>query len=147
VTRTPLITIKHPQYPAFRVLLHAYEIRGIVVPRGFVWDGCSHPSATRWMLGDPFDGPLRDAPLLHDYLYETQRVPREIADELFHRQLLADGAGRVRAGLMWAAVRVAASGHYKRSSDWPKFILEDTLTSWAAAVKTEVLPLFSVDNL
>lgn len=139
--RAPLHVIAHPRYPAFRILLRAKEVRGFVVPRGFVWDGCSIPGIVRGVIGTPYDGPQRDAGLLHDYLYETWKVTRKDADELFYRQLLDDGASRAKAYLMWSAVRLFAAGHYKQSSDWPKFIEESELRKLEAHSEISVLPV------
>lgn len=140
--RAPLPVIKHPQYPEFRVLLRAHQIRGFIVPRGFVWDGCSIPSAVRWLIGDPYDGPQRDAGLLHDYLYEKWKVQRAIADELFLRQLVDDGASQSKALTMWSAVRLFASGHYGKQSPWPKFVDETQLRRWELTHEVGSLPLF-----
>lgn len=140
--RAPLPVIKHPLYPEFRVLLRAHEIRGFVVPRGFVWDGCSIPPSVRWMIGDPYDGPQRDAGLLHDYLYETWAVSRSTADTLFLRQLLQDRASQAKAITMWSAVRLFGASRYADNADWPKFVDETQLKRWETTHEVGSLPLF-----
>jgi hypothetical protein len=140
--RKPIPTIVHPLHPEFRILLRDWEIRGFTIPRGYVWDGASIPGLIRPWMGDPFEGPNRDSGLLHDYLYEVAKVPRAQADELFYRELLADGDGSVEAKLKWSAVRMFAGGHYGSKAEWPKFIDEPTLRAWETRVPMEPLPLF-----
>ncbi|MBK9949917.1 MAG: DUF1353 domain-containing protein [Nitrospira sp.] len=140
--RAPIPTIVHPLYPELRVLLCEQEIRGITIPRGFVWDGASIPGVIRPWMGDPFEGPNRDAGLLHDYLYATCYIPRGQSDELFHRELLADGDAAYEAYLKWAAVRVAGAKHYGAKREWSKFVSEKTLRAWEVQTPIEPLPLF-----
>lgn len=142
--RPPLPTIVHPLHPEFRVLLVAVKIREITVPRGYVWDGASIPGLVRPFMGEPFVGAHRDAGLLHDYLYETCKVSRSQADELFYRELLADGDSKPSAYLKWLAVRTAAASHYGGKPPWPKFIDEATLKVWETQVKIEPLPFLGV---
>lgn len=138
--RKPIPTVVHPLHPEFRILLVEQKIRGFTIPRGYVWDGTSIPGLIRPLMGEPYEGPHRDAGLLHDYLYETMSVPRAQADELFYRELLADGDSKVAAYLKWAAVRTAAASHYGSKSEWPKFVDEQTLNVIEATVKVEPLP-------
>lgn len=140
--RKPIPTIVHPLHPEFRVLLWEQEIRGFKIPRGYVWDGASIPGIIRPWMGDPFEGPNRDAGLLHDYLYSTCKVPRAPADELFYRELIADGDAAYEAKLKWAAVRVAGGPHYGAKREWSKFVDEATLRVWEDQVPMEPLPLF-----
>lgn len=127
-----IVTIKHPRYPEFRILTQAVTIRGLLIPRGFVWDGCSVPATVRPLMGNPFDNDLDDASLLHDYLYETHKATRAKADDMFRQELLAAGVSTARAALMYTAVRLFASSNYKIDMSWPKFVLEAQLRRWEA---------------
>jgi hypothetical protein len=120
----------HPHYPNYRVLLRPLVIQGVLIPRGFVWDGCSIPGVARWLMGKPFDSDLADAGLLHDYLYETHKATRLKADQMFRKELLADGAGALRAEIMYAAVRAFSGSFYEIEVSWAKFIQEPQLTRW-----------------
>lgn len=142
--RQPLRTIVHPLHDAFRILLEPCKIRGFTIPRGYVWDGASIPGLLRAWMGDPYEGPNRDSGLLHDYLYETCKVSREQADELFYRELMTDGDSKTSAYLKWKAVRMFAASHYGVKSEWPKFIDEATLQVWEHSIKVEPLPLFRI---
>lgn len=140
--RAPLPTIPHPLHPEFRILLVDYKVRGFKIPRGYVWDGASIPGLLRWWMGDPYDGPHRDAGLVHDYLYETAKVPRGQADDVFYRELLDDGDSTYEAKLKWSAVRLVAASHYGAKAPWPKFIEESVLRVWEKQIKLDPLPLF-----
>ena len=123
-------TIKHPRYPEFRILTQAVTIRGLKIPRGFVWDGCSIPKVVRPLMGNPFDSDLDDASLLHDYLYETHKATRAKADDLFRIELLSAGVSAARVSLMYTAVRLFASSNYSNESEWSKFVSEPQLRRW-----------------
>ncbi len=61
----------------------------IVVPKGFVFDGCTLPFFMRCWL-DKLDPRFLRASLLHDYLLKTQFVSRSTADEFFKMILRRD---------------------------------------------------------
>lgn len=85
------------------------------VPMGFCTDFASIPGLLQSLVGSPTGGKYRRAAVLHDYLYETGMVSREIADGLFHEAMLASGVGTFRAWQLWAGVR-AGGGRYYRAS-------------------------------
>ena len=87
--------------------------RLIRVPSGFVTDFASVP---RIPLAFVLFGGIGDrAATIHDYLYSTGQVSRHEADEILRDLLKEEGAGSIRASLMYAGVRVGGSGHYKGS--------------------------------
>ena len=83
------------------------------VPAGFVTDAASIP---RWLwpfIGHPFCAEFIEAAVLHDWLYSGGFPFRKLADWTFYRLLVYRQAGRLRARLMWGAVRVFGRSHWK----------------------------------
>lgn len=56
---------------------------------------------------------MNRAAVVHDQLYETGAVPRDLADDIFHEAMLVDGVARWRAWAAWAAVRACGWQFYK----------------------------------
>ena len=83
----------------------------VIAPAGFVTDYASVPRApfTYWLFGGIGD----EAAVVHDFLYETGTVPREVADNVYLEALGAMAIPKWQRGPMWAAVRVFGSRRYK----------------------------------
>lgn len=83
----------------------------VIVPTDFVTDYASVPRAplTYWLFGGIGD----EAAVVHDFLYEEGKVPRDMADNVYLEALGAMGIPEWQRGLMWAAVRVFGSRRYK----------------------------------
>ena len=77
----------------------------ICVPDGFEWDGASVPRLL-WPIAGRW-GRFSGAALIHDWIY-TVKDPysRNEADAVFFDLMIEDGVGRIRANVMWTAVRV-----------------------------------------
>jgi hypothetical protein len=83
----------------------------IRVPNGFITDFASVPRIPlAFML---FGNIGHRAAVVHDYLYVTAQVSRKQADEILRDLLREEGAGSLRASLMYAGVRVGGASHYK----------------------------------
>jgi hypothetical protein len=79
----------------------------LVVPAGAYTDGASIPRPFRWLVGQPFWPPFWKGTLLHDMMYRKQIASQKTADLLLRELLRQNGVGRLRRGLMWAALRLA----------------------------------------
>ena len=55
------------------------------IPAGFCSDGVSVPRPFRWII-EPW-GPYARAAIVHDFLYNTQSLPRKDADEIFREAI------------------------------------------------------------
>ncbi len=90
------------------------------VMRGYVTDGASIPPLLWPVIGNPWNGLVLPAAIIHDALYESELVPRSVADEIFYQLLRRGGVGRAKAWAMWAAVRSAGwavwRGHTRAST-------------------------------
>jgi len=76
----------------------------IHAPYGFAWDSASVPPRLQGVI--PRWGRHTPASLCHDVLYVERRPDRRTADAAFYAALREDGVGRVKAWVMWAAVRI-----------------------------------------
>lgn len=96
----------------------AADGRAFTVPRGFVTDLASIPALVRPVLDR--NGRSRRAAVLHDFLYCTQPVARDDADELFDEALALDKEPWWSRTAMYAAVRLGGWLYWnQRSSGEP----------------------------
>jgi hypothetical protein len=84
--------------------------RTFTVPAGFQTDLASVPRLPLVFLlaGDC----AREAAVVHDYLYSTHLVPRDVADAVLREASEVTGVPAWRRWLMWAGVRVGGSSHW-----------------------------------
>lgn len=88
-----------------------------VVPKGFVTDFASVPSAARGII-EP-EGKAARAAILHDWLYAVGEIGgREKADALFYRAMKIYGVDEIKARLAYQAVRFGGDKGYGLSTDW-----------------------------
>lgn len=99
-------TLKIPNNDECRVLRIATKIRGLVIPRGFVWNGASVPVVAQPLVGKPWDCEFQYASLFHDYLYTTHKATKRNADDWFYADLRSQGMGVARAYACWLAVHL-----------------------------------------
>ena len=78
-----------------------------IAEAGRTIDGASIPRFFWRFIGGPFSGKYRRASVVHD-VYCENRAPgsSNIVHAMFYNAMRADGVGRVKAWLMWAAVRL-----------------------------------------
>lgn len=96
-----------------------YDNRYIVVPEGFVTDYASIPKMVpRWIV-DQDDGIIREAAVLHDYLYSKkggQTHKRKFCDQLLYEGMLELGSPKWKAMLVYSAVRMFGWLFYKKDT-------------------------------
>ncbi len=80
-----------------------YKYRGIVVPKGFVFDGASIPKAVG-MLYQKSDPQWLIAALVHDWVYFSRLYPRSDADLFFKEIMLLQDNPPARAKLFYKMV-------------------------------------------
>lgn len=82
------------------------DMKGTIweVPEGMVTDGATIPQVFWTIIGGPFDGPWRDAAIVHDRYCKTQDRPWQAVHEMFYEAMLAAGVEPLRAKVMYAAV-------------------------------------------
>lgn len=74
------------------------------VPAGFVSDGASIPWSLWPFIGGPFDGPHRDAAVLHDYYCEKRTRTWEEVHSMFLEASLRRGVPETTAQTMYAGI-------------------------------------------
>ncbi len=88
-----------------------YRIR---VKKGFDFDGASIPQALWSVYGNPLSGKFRIAALVHDALYASQIVSRELSDKLFLDLMKQHEVGYVKRKTMYYAVQTAGLYSWKQ---------------------------------
>uniref|UniRef100_UPI002117E431 DUF1353 domain-containing protein n=1 Tax=Pseudomonas kurunegalensis TaxID=485880 RepID=UPI002117E431 len=78
-------------------------------PKYFITDLASTPWLVKPLFDDLED---RGAGVIHDFTYCENKLPRAVCDALFYEMLLALGADKRRAGLMYAGLRVGGGSRY-----------------------------------
>jgi hypothetical protein len=76
------------------------------VPAGYVTNGASVPWYLWPALGGPYDGPYRDAAVLHDYYCEKQLFTWEQTHEMFYNASLRRGVSETKAKTMYLGLQM-----------------------------------------
>jgi len=82
----------------------------ITAPAGHRTDFCSVPRVP--LAYEMLANRARKAGTLHDRLYITHELPREVADQVLREMLLQDGVGEFEAQEFFAAVRMFGGSHW-----------------------------------
>jgi len=82
------------------------------IPDKFVTDLASTPRIIWSLL--PRDGKYLEAALLHDYLYRTHQVPKEIADIIFLNEMYRMGVSKFKRILIYNAVKLFGGKSYSK---------------------------------
>lgn len=84
--------------------------RLVIVPKGFVTDFASVPRLpVAYLLAG---GEANEAAIVHDYLYHSHEVARDVADAVFEEAMAVTGQPWWRRKLMWAGVRLFGAAPY-----------------------------------
>ncbi len=75
-----------------------------VAPEGAIVDGASIPQAAWSFIGGPFEGPYRDASIIHDVACEQRTRSSRKVHEAFYYAMLTSGVSPAKAKVMYAAV-------------------------------------------
>lgn len=94
-------------------LVYESDVAGVTItaPKGFVTDLASVPRLPFAYLLTGGIG--HAAAVIHDCLYTTHVLTRELSDEVFYEALLVLGVSKWQAWLMWAGVRVGGAGSWE----------------------------------
>lgn len=76
------------------------------VPENTVVDGASIPRMFWTLVGGPFEGPYRNASVVHDYYCVSRTEPWRAVHRMFYYAMLAGGTPVKKAKLMYYAVFV-----------------------------------------
>lgn len=91
-----------------------FEDKDITVPTGFIYDGASIPKiGLVWMITyTNFHPKVMTPALIHDYLYTTGSHGKDFADRFFRTLLLKNGVPKIKAGMMYKAVKHFGKGNF-----------------------------------
>ncbi|MBQ9739310.1 MAG: DUF1353 domain-containing protein [Kiritimatiellae bacterium] len=93
----------------------------IWIREGFTFDGASIPRSLWRVCGAPMEIPRIVAAMIHDWLYRSQLVERELADEIYNCVCKLVGMGSWRTGPEWAALRAFGGSAWKENrKEWAK---------------------------
>ena len=86
----------------------------ITVKKGFDFNGASIPQELWSVYGNPLSGKFRIAALVHDALYASEKLPREVADAIFLDLMKQHEVGYLKRQTMYYAVRSAGWYSWKQ---------------------------------
>ena len=75
------------------------------VPVGTMSDGASIPQIFWSFIGGPLEGKYRNAAVIHDYYCDYRVREWEAVDRVFYDAMITSGVDRLKAKVMYAAVR------------------------------------------
>jgi hypothetical protein len=99
------------------------------VPAGYVTNGASVPWYLWPALGGPYDGPYRDAAVLHDYYCDKQTHTWEKTHEMFFNASLRRGVSETKAKTMYLGLQMFG---WRWPPPKPAARNELNASSWAA---------------
>jgi Protein of unknown function (DUF1353) len=76
------------------------------VPTGYITNGASIPWGLWNIIGGPYDGPYRDAAVIHDYYCEKKLRPWEKTHRMYYDAALARGTSDSIASAMYAGLQL-----------------------------------------
>ena len=91
----------------------------IKISKGAIWDGLSIPKIFRWFLPEiDYTNTLYSASgLVHDSLYASELLPKDIADDIFRSILRDSGISRFKGSTAHWCVANFAKCHYGKKHD------------------------------
>lgn len=84
----------------------------VTVPVGFKSDLASIPRVF-WSIYPPF-GKYNGAVIIHDYLYTTKILPRNLSDDILFEQMKSDGVDTFTCVLFYITVRIFGGKRYHK---------------------------------
>jgi hypothetical protein len=76
-------------------------------PAGYVTNGASIPASLWAIVGGPFDGPYRDAAVLHDYYCEAKNRSSDDTHQMYYEAAIARGTSENIASTMYGGIVLA----------------------------------------
>jgi hypothetical protein len=73
-------------------------------PAGYVTNGASIPPSLWAVVGGPFDGPYRDAAVLHDYYCDSKLRSSDDTHRMYYEAAIARGTSENIASTMYAGI-------------------------------------------
>ena len=90
----------------------------VIVKKGFDFDGASIPKWLWSIYGSPLNGNYVVASLIHDGLYASQKVSKEISDKIFLDVMKQSNVGYIKRTSMYLAVKLFGGKDWKEASKY-----------------------------
>ena len=90
----------------------------VTVKKGFDFDGASIPKWLWSIYGSPLNGDYVVASLIHDGLYASQKVSKEISDKIFLDIMKQSKVGYIKRTSMYLAVKLFGAKDWKEASKY-----------------------------
>lgn len=84
----------------------------IRIAEGFIFDGLTIPRLLWRVVGHPLQGKALPGGFVHDLLYSTALLPRDVADRIFMLILKRNGVPAYKYNIMYRAVRLCGKSRY-----------------------------------
>lgn len=94
----------------------------VTIKDGLLTDGASIPKIFWSIIGCPLNGKYVGSALIHDGLYGSHKLSKQMSDKLFLDMMKHNGVGKIRRTLMYLAVKFGGSSAYKDKT--PEYIEE-----------------------
>nr|DAW67870.1 MAG TPA: Protein of unknown function (DUF1353) [Caudoviricetes sp.] len=116
--RDDLLFLNKPAHLAIYDV-NTLEVYDFAISYAAVWDGLSTPKCLRWFLPsyDPKNDLFNWAGLIHDALYGSALLPKDVADDVFRSVLRDAGLSRFKASSAEFVMSKFSKSHYGRTQD------------------------------
>ena len=90
----------------------------VTVKKGFDFDGASIPKWLWSIYGSPLNGNYVVASLIHDGLYASQKLSKNLSDKVFLDVMKQSKVGYIKRTSMYLAVKLFGSKDWKEASKY-----------------------------
>ena len=122
----PARCLYYPDSAGFELVEdYAFQIVGggfLTVPAGFWYNGASIPAAFWQITFSPFDPRILAGALVHDWLYTSKQVQKNIADATLEKYLIDFHSGTIKAALVKKAVQLFGGFAWKDSDTDRRYV-------------------------
>lgn len=108
-------------YVLLEDLVYECDRYTITAKKGFDFDAISIPKIFWTLIDSPFTGKAVRGATIHDALYASQALPREICDEVFLSAMKDDGVSCIKRNAMYMAVRVGGASAYEDTEELERY--------------------------
>jgi hypothetical protein len=98
-------------YTLLSPLVYEHNGKVYTAPAGFKTDFASIPKLLHGII-DESEADIRDAAVIHDFLYTEKSIPRKEADKVLYIAMRELGASMIKAGIVYNFVRLFGGSHY-----------------------------------
>ena len=90
----------------------------VTVKKGFDFDGASIPKWLWSIYGSPLNGDYVVASLIHDGLYASQKLSKNLSDKIFLDIMKQSNVGYIKRTSMYLAVKLFGGKAWKKSNEY-----------------------------